>query len=310
MRRSRRQSDPAFSSTAVTSSTNPSVFGQGVTFTATVSPQSPGAGTPTGSVQFEVDGIDLGTPITLNGSDQATSTAVTDLSVGPGHTVNAVYSGDTDFVASAGTLTSGETVNQASSSTALTSSVNPSVFGQSTTLTATVTAVAPGAGTPSGAVTFKDGAVVITGCTNPATLDGSSVASCATAALSTGTRSITAVYAGDGNFTTSTSTTVTQTVGIARGTYVAVTPYRVFDSRSSDCVQCHGAFVPASHQNVQITGTIDGGTVPSNAIAVVVNLTAVSGSQATYLTLSPTGTGALGATSNLDVLAGSREPTS
>jgi Bacterial Ig-like domain (group 3) len=296
--------DAASSSTTVTSSTNPSVFGQGVTFTATVSAQSPGAGTPTGSVQFEVDGVDLGTPITLNGSDQATSTAVTDLSVGPGHTVNAVYSGDTDFVTSAGTLTSGQTVNQASSSTALTSSVNPSVVGQSTTLTATVTAVAPGAGTPSGTVTFKDGATVITGCTNPATLDGSGVASCATAALSTGTRSITAVYAGDGNFTTSTSTTVTQTVGIARGTYVAVTPYRVFDSRSSDCVQCHGAFLPASHQNVQITGTIDGGTVPSNAIAVVVNLTAVSGSQATYLTLSPTGTGTLGATSNLNVLAG------
>ena len=294
----------ASSSTAVTSSVNPSVFGQGMTFTATVSAQTPGVGTPTGSVQFVVDGTDLGTPVTLNGSDQATSAAVTDLSVGSGHTVDAVYSGDPDFDTSTGTLINGQTVNQAASSTALTSSVNPSVSGQSTTLTATVTAAAPGAGTPSGTVTFKDGAAAVTGCTNPAALDGSGIASCATTALSTGTRSITAVYAGDSSFTTSTSGTVTQTVDIARGTYVAVTPYRVFDSRSSDCVQCHGAFLPASHQNVQITGTFNGGTVPSNAIAVVVNLTAVSGSQATYLTLSPTGTGTLGATSSLDVLAG------
>jgi hypothetical protein len=294
----------ASSSTAVSSSTNPSVFGQGVTFTATVTAQSPGAGTPTGSVQFVVDTIDLGAPVALNGTGVATSVAISALSVGTGHTVQAVYAGDTNFVGSTGTLGGGQTVNKASSSTALTSSVNPSVFSQSTTLTATVAAVAPGAGTPSGTVTFKDGTVAVTGCLNPATLDGSGIATCATTALSAGTQSITAVYSGDGNFTTSTSNTVTQTVGRSRGTYVAVAPYRVFDSRASDCVQCHGSFGAASHQNVQITGTIDGGTVPSNAIAVVVNLTAVSGSEATYLTLSPTGTGTLGATSSLSVPAG------
>ncbi len=299
----------ASSSTAVSSSANPSVFGQGVTFTATVTAQLPGAGTPTGSVQFVVDSTDLGSPVTLNGSGDATSAAISDLAVGTLHTVHAVYSGDTDFVGSTGALISGQTVTKASSSTALTSSVNPSIFGQSTTLTATVTAAAPGAGTPSGTVTFKDGTVAVTGCTNPATLNGSGVASCATTGLSTGTRSITAVYAGDGNFTTSTSTIVTQVVGLSRGTYVAVTPYRVFDSRSSDCVQCHGSFGPASHQNVQVTGTINGGTVPSNAIAVVVNLTAVSGSQSTFLQLTPTGIGTPGATSNLNVPAGITQAT-
>ena len=293
----------ATSSTSVSSSANPSVFGQGVTFTATVSAQSPGVGTPTGSVQFVIDSTDVGSPVTLTGSDTATSAAITNLSVGSAHTVQAIYAGDTDFTGSTGTLNGGQTVNKAASSTALTSSVNPSIFGQSTTLSATVAAMAPGAGTPSGAVTFKDGTVTVTGCTNPAALNGSGTATCATAALSTGTLNITAVYAGDSNFTTSTSNSVTQTVGLSRGTYVAVAPYRVFDSRSSDCIQCHGSFGPTSHQNVQITGTIDGGTVPSNAIAVVINLTAVSGTQATYLTLSPTGTGTLGATSSLNVPA-------
>jgi large repetitive protein len=299
----------ASSTTAVTSSANPSVFGQGVTFTATVSAQLPGLGTPTGSVQFVVDSIDLGSPVALNGSDQATSVSISSLAVGTLHTVHGVYSGDTNFVASSGAVIGGQTVTKASSSTALTSSVNPSIFGQSTTLVATVTATAPGAGTPSGTVTFKDGSVAVTGCTNPATLNGSGVASCATTGLSTGTRSITAVYAGDGNFTTSISSIVSQVVGLSRGTYVAVTPYRVFDSRSGDCVQCHGSFGPASHQNVQITGTINGGTVPSNAIAVVVNLTAVSGSQPTFLQLTPTGIGTPGATSNLNVPAGITQAT-
>jgi hypothetical protein len=294
----------ASSSAAVTSSANPSVFGQGVTFTATVSAQSPGAGTPTGSVQFIIDSIDVGSPVALNGSGLATSAAVSSLTVGSGHVVQAVYGGDGDFLGTTGTLAGGQDVNKASSSTALTSSVNPSVSGQSTTLTATVTATAPGAGTPTGTVTFKDGTIAVTGCTNPATLNGSGAASCATAALIVGAQSVTAVYSGDVDFITSTSNMVTQTVGRVRGTYVAVTPYRVFDSRSSDCVQCHGSFGPNSHQNVQVTGTIDGGTVPSNAIAVVVNLTAVSGSDATYLTLSPTGIGTVGATSNLSVPAG------
>src|SRR5207244_6987882 len=49
------------------------------------------------------------------------------------------------------------TVGQAGSTTAVSSSQNPSVFGQSVTFTATVSPVAPGAGTRTGTVTFYDG---------------------------------------------------------------------------------------------------------------------------------------------------------
>src|SRR5207249_12223372 len=38
---------------------------------------------------------------------------------------------------------------------------SPSVYGQSVTFTATVTATAPGAGTPTGTATFKDGLTTI-----------------------------------------------------------------------------------------------------------------------------------------------------
>src|SRR5205807_10081321 len=46
-------------STAVSSSVNPSVFGQSVTFTATVSNTSGTGLTATGSVQFMIDGVNL-----------------------------------------------------------------------------------------------------------------------------------------------------------------------------------------------------------------------------------------------------------
>jgi streptogramin lyase len=81
--------------TGLMSSANPSVYGQPVTFTATVSAAS---GTPTGSVQFQVDGNNLGGPVSLvNGSASLTTATLTAGS----HTVTAIYSGDDGFFTSA-----------------------------------------------------------------------------------------------------------------------------------------------------------------------------------------------------------------
>ncbi|HEY4416901.1 MAG TPA: autotransporter-associated beta strand repeat-containing protein [Verrucomicrobiae bacterium] len=71
---------------------------------------------------------------------------------------------------------------------ALASSINPSVYGQSVTFTATVTT--SGGGTPSGSVTFKDGATTLA----TVTLDGTGKGTLATNGLSIGSHSITAVY--------------------------------------------------------------------------------------------------------------------
>src|SRR5205823_6105762 len=57
----------ADTSAAVAASANPSVFGQGVTFTATVTPTSPGSGTLTGTVQFQTNGVNFGSAVTLSG---------------------------------------------------------------------------------------------------------------------------------------------------------------------------------------------------------------------------------------------------
>jgi hypothetical protein len=195
----------ASSSTTLGSSVNPSDFGQAVTFTATVIAVAPGSGTPTGAATFKDGATTLGTG-TLNGSGVATF-MTTSLSVVT-HSITATYGGDTNFVTSTSSALS-QPVNQAGSSTTLGSSVNPSVFGQAVTFTATVTAVAPGSGTPTGTATFKDGAATL----GSGPLDGSGVATFTTPALSAGTHSITVVYGGDTNFGASTSSALSQGVG-------------------------------------------------------------------------------------------------
>ena len=192
--------------TALTSSANPSVSGQSVTFTATINPVAPGAGTRTGTVQFAIDGVNFGAPLTLSGGS-ATSAATNSLSLGS-HTITAVYSGDSNFNSSAAPNLS-QTVNMANSTTLVTSSINPSYFNQQVTFTATVSAVAPGSGTPTSTVQFTiDG----TNFGGAVTLSGGTAASSPTSLLSVTNHTIRAVYSGDGNFIGSTSANLTQTV--------------------------------------------------------------------------------------------------
>ncbi|MGW0900973.1 Ig-like domain repeat protein, partial [Streptomyces goshikiensis] len=70
----------ASSITTVTSAPDPSVFGQAVTFTATVQPELSGGPTLTGSVEFVVDSVSVVT-VLLNMSGQAQYTT-SDLDVG------------------------------------------------------------------------------------------------------------------------------------------------------------------------------------------------------------------------------------
>ncbi|MGA8416203.1 MAG: IPT/TIG domain-containing protein [Candidatus Dormiibacterota bacterium] len=94
--------------------------------------------------------------------------------------------------------------------------------------------------------------------------------------------------------------------------YVAVTPFRILDTRARTCVQC-GAGGLASNQTrtLQITGVtgLKGGAdqVPATATAIVMNVTAVSGRTGGLLTIYPTGT-ALPRASNLNFNAGTVTP--
>jgi Big-like domain-containing protein/VCBS repeat protein len=196
--------------TAVASSVNPSVFGEGITLTATVSPSGGSSGTPTGNVTFFDNGAPLGSGALNNTGNAILNTS--SLSVGS-HTITASYAGDANFLSSFGSGSNGVTqaVSKSPSATALTSSPNPSVFGQGITLSATVSASGSGNGTPTGTVIFSDNGTPI----GNGTLNNAGVATLNVSSLSAGSHTITATYVGDANFLGSTASGnngVTQTV--------------------------------------------------------------------------------------------------
>ena len=207
----------AASSASVATSASPAVFGQSITFTATVGSVISAVGVPTGNVSF-YDGSTLlgsGALGVVNGVNQASFSATSSLSVGS-HSITAVYGGDSTFAGSTSTVLM-QAISQAGTTTSVTSSVVPMTFGQSTTFTATIGVVSPGAGVPSGIVTFLDGTTVL-GTGSLSVVNGAVQAAYSTSSLSAGSHSITAVYAGDGCFATSTSAAITQTVGQAATT--------------------------------------------------------------------------------------------
>jgi arginine exporter protein ArgO len=187
----------ATSATVLVSSLNPSVFGQSVTFTATVAPQF--SGTPAGWVTFKNGTTNLGT-VALSGG--VASCTTTKLAAGT-LSITAEYEGNASFTSSTSTPIS-QVVNQASTTLTPVSSLNPSNYKQSVTFTATVTPQFGGAVT--GTVTFTSG-------TNTLGTTGINlgVARLTTSTLASGGDTITATYNGSSNFTTS-STSLTQTV--------------------------------------------------------------------------------------------------
>jgi hypothetical protein len=192
----------AATATALAVSPNPSVVGQALTLSASVSVVPPGSGAPTGTVTFTSGATVLGAAALAGGQ---ASIAVPASSAGV-EAITATYGGDANFLGSAsGTFS--ETVNRAATSTALSVSPDPATAGQSVTFSAAVSPAAPATGTPSGAVTFLDGAAPLA--TVP--LVGGQ-ASFATATLAPGPHSITAAYGGDANFLPSSSSAVVESV--------------------------------------------------------------------------------------------------
>ena len=87
--------------TTLTSGTNPTPTGASVTYTATVSPTSPAAGNPTGTVSFTSDASPISgcTAVPLV-SEVATCTTASSAANGASHSIVATYSGDTSFLTS------------------------------------------------------------------------------------------------------------------------------------------------------------------------------------------------------------------
>ncbi|MBA3653255.1 MAG: Ig-like domain repeat protein [Actinobacteria bacterium] len=190
------QADLTATTTAVTSSKNPSTVGDNVAFTATVTPASGGA-KPTGTVQFKADGANLGPAVPLDANGTAT-TSTASLAKGT-HTITAVYSGDANFNPSTGTLQ--QEVQGKGTSTSVTASKATPAAGDRVTFTATV-APASGTVTPTGTVQFNDNGTDLGG---PVALTNGSATSPETT-ITQGAHTITATYSGDANFAASSGT--------------------------------------------------------------------------------------------------------
>jgi Bacterial Ig-like domain (group 3)/Beta-propeller repeat len=197
----------------ITSNLNPSASGQPVTFTVTIAGTSGSSPVPTGTLTF-YDSINLLGTIALNSSGKA---SVTTASLGTGmQTISGIYSGDTNY-ASVNTPVVTQVVNPATNTstiTALISSVNPSTNGQLVIFTATVTGVGSDTPIPGGAVTFMDGTTTL----GTATMNGAAQALFSYNSPSSGSHSITAVYAGNGTYAGSTSTALSQVVNVSTKT--------------------------------------------------------------------------------------------
>ena len=205
-------SAPYLSLITIGTSVSSSLYGQPVTFTASILAANPADGTPTGSVTFfdTSTGSALGSAPITNGVATLTDSS---LSIGT-HTITANYQGDVNFAFSLSNST--QTVQQDGTTTTISAAPSSSVYGQAATFTATLSVNAPGSGTPTGTVTFFDGAVNPSDQIGTGTLSTSSsgvtTATFSTASLPAGTYAITAVYGGDTDDEGSTSSVVSQSI--------------------------------------------------------------------------------------------------
>jgi Bacterial Ig-like domain (group 3)/MBG domain (YGX type) len=141
---------PAVATVVLTSQSGSPVYGQAVTFVATV---NSAGGAPGGTVTF-ADGTAPLATVPLNGSGQAGLTIST-LSLGA-HAITATYNGGTDTIGGK-SGTAAESVSPAA--TAIVLEPHALLKGKKTLkaveLTAAIEPVAPGRGVPMGTVTFE-----------------------------------------------------------------------------------------------------------------------------------------------------------
>lgn len=197
----------ASTNTTLTSSLNPSVVGQAVTFTAVVAPS--GGTLPNGeSLTFYNGSAVLGTAVLNGGTAVLTSSS---LPAGI-FVIKASYPGDLNFApsTSAGIRQVVNSTTKYATATALVSMLNPSIYGQAVTLTAKVTTSSPIP--PTGTVAFTWKYFTTSYTIGTATVNSNGVAMLTRSNLNAGPFLLTAVYRGDANNLASTSMVVNQTV--------------------------------------------------------------------------------------------------
>jgi hypothetical protein len=197
------QAVPIVTLTGPAAPVNPNVA---VTLTGTIG--SPGV-TPTGALTL-MDGLNsiVAQNATAGGSFTFSTSS---LAIGS-HKLMVAYAGDvgdTDNAAANSNVVL-VVVQQASTTTSLSSNVNPQILGQSVTFSANVSSVSPGA---SGAIAFMDGGNSL----GSVPIDANGNAALTTKSLAFGSHTITAVYSSDTNHAASTSAAIAELIVQAAG---------------------------------------------------------------------------------------------
>ena len=218
---------------------------------------------PTGTVTFK-DGtttICTSVPVTSTGTTTATATCSPAAYLAAAtHPITAVYSNsDGNYTGSTSPVLS-QVVNASGTKTVLRSSPNPSTFGQSVTLSATVTATT--GPTPTGSVSFYLGSPTGT-LLGTGNLNASGTATFSTSGLPGGSDSLYAVYAGSANDSTSTSAVITQTVNFTSACVTGTT---------------NGGYTVKSGQSICISGKVNGGVTVQSGGSLFLNGASINGS--------------------------------
>jgi len=159
------------------------------------------------------------------------------------HTITAVYASDTNFAASSGSMVQ----KVQSLHIKVSSAPNPSVSGQSVTFTAAMSSIT---GTPSGTVTFTEGATVWA---SDIPVDGTGHAAFSTTALVVGSHILSAAFTGTAGWTNISGIAPAQTVKKATVTVVSSS---VNPSVSSQSVTF----------TATVTATVAGGGIPTGTV--------------------------------------------
>ena len=188
---------------ALSSSSNPAVFGSLASLKAVVKTVAPGHGTPTGTITFSEGPTTLATLSLDKGS---AAYPLGNLDAGR-HTLTATYTSENEDFASAAPPSVNQAIEPAATKLTLTRSANPAKAGSEAYVKATLKAVAPSTAVPSGVITFSEGEAML----GVVPLEAG-VAKLPVGELAIGEHIISATYGGELDFLASGSSSITQTI--------------------------------------------------------------------------------------------------
>jgi subtilase family serine protease len=277
--------EPSPTTTVVTPATNSPTPGGTVSVSATISSLTAGTGalSPTGTVDFRMDGVSQGTqPVTAGtpvgaGTLSTASATMTVPYTAGNHNIVGFYSGDSNYNNS---TSQAAVINvPPSAPTVIITPANASpVAGSTLLINATIAAPSGSTVSPTGTMTFSlDGTAVGTEAVKPGTPSTSSIT---IAVPSVGSHNLQGTYNGDTNYTATPSAVVTINVGTSP-TSLALNASTLSPVGGSSMTliatltpQYPGAVLPTGTVAFSMDGVAQGGPVSISGLTASTTITA------------------------------------